>query len=227
MLWSKIFKLLLVSFTLTNIAPRYDCLKNSLKVTDENAVRRFVDWYDKEKSKVVNIHARTQWNYSTNMTAYNEEIMIQGRLLLNNFIKIVYENASRFDWQNLKNESLRRQMKEITQLDNAVLSEKELYMLLTTEAKLMEIYSYARICGVHKTQIVHCLDHNGVADIFASSSDESELRLVWQRWHENLGRQIKPQFTTYVDLSNKKAVSNSKSLLLFFLEKSQRLKAIL
>src|SRR4029079_11273632 len=48
----------------------------------------------------------------------------------------------------------------------------------------------------------YCKDLDALSKVLQKSRKPAELLAAWQGWHDNVGKQIRPLFTRYVELAN-------------------------
>ena len=70
-----------------------------------------------------------------------------------------------------------------------------------------EIYGSTKICLPWAPDTCYNLEP-GLTEIMAESTNYTERQFVWQAWRTEVGRQLKPLYSRYVDLKNKLAVLN-------------------
>ncbi|GAB6033116.1 hypothetical protein CHUAL_012727 [Chamberlinius hualienensis] len=170
--------------------------------------KMLVQWYDNNILRVVNEQAKSEWTHSTNMTSFNEDLMIQGKFAVSNFTKIAYQTLSKYDWKNLTDEDLRRQFKQMVMPGHAALPKDKLRKLLSIEANMLEIHSETKICRLKDTGKLICITDKEISNIFSNSTHEPTLSILWKLWHDHMGKKMRQPFEDYVKLSTEMAIGN-------------------
>ncbi|XP_061182126.1 angiotensin-converting enzyme-like [Saccostrea echinata] len=160
----------------------------------------FAEEYDRKVGVLWNENGKAAWNYYTNITDYNLEVMSNSSLMIAEFDKMIAENASRFDHQNFINETLKRLFKKITSIGFAATNDSEQMKAITNlEADLTGIYSKGEVCLESKG----CLQlEPGLTDIITNSRDYNELLEVWKGWRDQSGKKMRTKYTEFVKAMN-------------------------
>ncbi|KAI8513678.1 hypothetical protein Bbelb_080020 [Branchiostoma belcheri] len=136
----------------------------------------------------------------TNMTIINSRV--EARLAEDQFLKEVARNASRFDWQNFNNATLKRLFDKITGLGTAAQTDQaKLQELNNILSEMEEIYSTGKACEYDNPS--NCLALNpDLYNCLAKERDYDRLRFCWEGWRDAVGRQLKDNYPRFVELSN-------------------------
>ncbi|XP_019613690.1 PREDICTED: angiotensin-converting enzyme-like, partial [Branchiostoma belcheri] len=118
------------------------------------------------------------------------------------FDKEVSQNASRFDWQNFNNATLKRLFDKITGLGTAAQTDQaKLEELNNILSEMDNIYSTGKACEYDNPS--NCLALNpDLYNCLADSRDYDRLRFCWEGWRDAVGRQLKDKYPRFVELSN-------------------------
>ncbi|XP_064127023.1 angiotensin-converting enzyme isoform X3 [Loxodonta africana] len=174
-------------------------------VTDEAEAQKFVEEYDKTAQVVWNEYAEANWNYNTNITQEASKILLQKNMQLANHTLRYGTQAKQFDVTNFQNETTKRIMKKVQDLDRAVLPTEELEQYNQILLDMETTYSMASVCHLNGT----CLQlEPDLTKLLATSRNYEELLWAWEAWRDKVGRAILPFFPKYVELSNKAAKLN-------------------
>lgn len=160
----------------------------------------FADEYDRAVGILWNENGKAAWNYYTNITDYNLEVMSNSSLKIAEFDKEIAANASRFNHESFTNETLKRLFKKITSIGFAATNDSEQMKAITNlEADLTGIYSKGEVCLESKG----CLQlEPGLTDIITNSRDYGELLEVWKGWRDQSGKKMKTKYTEFVKAMN-------------------------
>ncbi|XP_074080542.1 angiotensin-converting enzyme-like isoform X2 [Macrotis lagotis] len=178
-----------------------------LKKDSESELKaiKFLDEYDKTAQAVWNEYMEAVWKYSTNITEHNCRRMLKKSLLLAQHTSYYGKKARHFNTTNFVNPLLERILRKLRDMKRASLPKndlKEYNELLTTMEK---IYNLADVCLEEGPCIPLEPD---LTDIMSFSRNYDKLLWAWQSWRDSVGRQLRPLFSRYVELSNKAARLN-------------------
>ncbi|XP_042639493.1 angiotensin-converting enzyme [Orycteropus afer afer] len=174
-------------------------------VTDEAEAQKFVEEYDKTAQVVWNEYAEANWNYNTNITKEASKILLQKNMQLANHTLKYGTRAKQFDVTNFQNDTTKRIIKKVQDLERAALPVKELEQYNQILLDMETTYSVASVCQLNGT----CLQlEPDLTKLMATSRNYEELLWAWEGWRDKVGRAILPFFPKYVELSNKAAQLN-------------------
>ncbi|XP_059143558.1 angiotensin-converting enzyme-like [Physella acuta] len=162
-------------------------------------VEDFLTRYNDEAQKVYFADVSAEWNFNTNITDYNQEKMLEQKLLTAKFSQEAYNNASQFNLTNMTPIQRRQFIKIMDIGTSAQRNQTKLARLQKVLSDMESIYSTATVC-VKPEKCVH-LDPE-LSEILASSRDYNELLIAWQGWRDVSGAKMKDLFSEYVALSN-------------------------
>nr|XP_034299426.1 uncharacterized protein LOC117680950 isoform X1 [Crassostrea gigas] len=170
-------------------------------ITDEAKAIEFLEWYNKESSKVTYSYFLKQWAYQTNLTDFNQQQAVNEDLVKSKFVNDAIRNASRYNWQVFSNKTVKRMFWKITNVGPAALSDPgKVKRLGAVQSEMEKIYSQALVCNVTNSS---CIDMEfGLTPIMANSRDYDTLLRAWKGWRDETGKKIRTQYTEYVQLNN-------------------------
>ncbi|XP_025083196.1 angiotensin-converting enzyme-like isoform X2 [Pomacea canaliculata] len=170
------------------------------KVQSEDAMRDFLRRHEDEVRPLITHQMELEWIYSTNITDYNQEMQVNGSLVLSHYAKRYGREAAMFDIKNIKNATLYRLMSPIADIGTyALKDEAKLKRLSEVMATMLEIYSKAKVCLTPDT----CLPLDpDVSDIMAKNRSYDGLAHVWTSWRDATGRKMKDLYAEFVRLGN-------------------------
>ncbi|KAK3106470.1 hypothetical protein FSP39_020642 [Pinctada imbricata] len=177
------------------------CANGQVLSTNENEAVQFLSKYDATVANMWNGDVLASWNYYTNITAENLEVMTNSSLLLSEFDKELAANATKmFDWTNF-NSTNKRQFEKIVDIGFAATNDTEqLKRKNTLEAELTEIYSTGEVCLSDD----RCLQlEPGLTNVITNSRNYNELLEVWKGWRDASGKNMRSKYTEFVDVMNK------------------------
>uniref|UniRef100_A0A8C9JU00 Angiotensin-converting enzyme n=1 Tax=Panthera tigris altaica TaxID=74533 RepID=A0A8C9JU00_PANTA len=174
-------------------------------VTDEVEARKFVEEYDRRSQVIWNEYAEANWNYNTNITTEASKILLQKNIQMANHTLKFGTWARQFDMTSFQNDSIKRMMKKIQDLERAALPAKELEEYNQILLDMETTYSVASVCHANGT----CLQlEPDLTNLMATSRKHEDLLWAWESWRDKVGRAILPFFPKYVELANKAAKLN-------------------
>lgn len=175
------------------------------KITDEMQAKKFLEEYNSTAEKVWNAYTEASWTYNTDITEANKQIMLQKNLEMANHTKIYGLEAHKFDTSDFQEESVKRTMMKLSDLERAILPEEDLKEYNNLLASMETMYSVATVCKDESNCLPLDPDLN---KIMAESRDYDELLFAWQGWRNASGRELRNSYKRYVELANLAAKSN-------------------
>ena len=175
-------------------------LLSELGVPDvDDQIEEFIRNYNVRAAGLNNKLAEASWKQSTNITDVNEREEIRLSMLVSQFNKEAYLNASKYDTADVRPE-LRRQLDKVKDIGaSALRNETKLERLHTVVSEMSSIYSKAQPCLIDGK----CYQiEPGLTDIMSNSQDYDLLLSAWKGWREQTGPKLKDLFTEYVSLAN-------------------------
>eukprot|EP00058_Branchiostoma_floridae_P009194 XP_002594682.1 hypothetical protein BRAFLDRAFT_104841 [Branchiostoma floridae] len=191
---AEVLSLLFVLLSAQNVAPQ--------GITDEQQAWDFIWDYNAKAEKVYYDSVVAAWNYNTDLTQENSQKQVKAFLAEAQFGKEVAQNASRFDWQNFNNATLKRLFHSISSLGTAAQQDQaKLEELNNILSEMDNIYSTGKACEYDDPS--NCLALNpDLYSCLASSRDYDRLRFCWEGWRDAVGRKLKDKYSRFVELTN-------------------------
>nr|QTY40901.1 venom polypeptide precursor [Doratifera vulnerans] len=178
------------------------------KAAEEAAGRNYMKTLDALTSKEKNRKTIASWNYESNITKHNEEIMLQVSLDVAEKEKEYWKETVTYLWREFEDEDLKRMFKKYSQLGTSALPEDLNQRLIQATTNMQTIYAKATICDYKDSSKCDYHVDPEVTDIFANSQDAEELKHAWVEWHRAAGAPSKGNFTEYVQMNNEAAKLN-------------------
>uniref|UniRef100_A0A8C3L470 Angiotensin-converting enzyme n=1 Tax=Chrysolophus pictus TaxID=9089 RepID=A0A8C3L470_CHRPC len=175
------------------------------KIVDEAQAKEFLSEYNSTAEVVWNAYTEASWDYNTNITDHNREVMLEKNLAMSKHTIEYGMRARQFDPSDFQDETVTRILNKLSVLERAALPEDELMEYNTLLSDMETTYSVAKVCRENNT--CHPLDPD-LTDILATSRDYNELLFAWKGWRDASGAKIRDKYKRYVELSNKAAVLN-------------------
>lgn len=171
-------------------------------ITDENEGIQFLNYYEVLAADQYYRNVLASWKYYTNLTSHNLEVMTASSLEFSAFSKEAAQNASKYDWKNFQNETVKRLFEKISSLGfSAVNDTEKLRLISNLEASLTNMYSTGKVCNIPGEST--CLElEPGLTDILANSRDEAKLRAVWTGFRDATGKKMRSQYEQFVNVMN-------------------------
>ncbi|KAL1513127.1 hypothetical protein ABEB36_002587 [Hypothenemus hampei] len=182
------------------------------KIQLEEALQ-FLREYDGEATDKCFRVSSAQWAYSTNMTDSNKRKMVEEQTLKAKFDKVTWRKAVEFDWTRLPDPMARRQIRMLTMISRASLSDEKYNEIHHLISEMKDLYAHVRICPFvpnrRSEEPIYCdLDIGDAQKIMANSRNSYELLHLWEEWHDKTGQPMKNKFMRYVNLANQAAALN-------------------
>ncbi|KAM4843255.1 angiotensin-converting enzyme-like protein Ace3 [Thomomys bottae] len=171
----------------------------------ETEAKLFLQFYEQTAQVVFNQFMEASWNYVTNITKPNREEMLNKEVERSQFMLYFGTRARLFNINQFRDPVVKRMLSKLQNIDKAALPKDELLEYNQLLAYMETAYSMGQVCLSEGPCVTLESD---IEEIMATSRDEKELLWAWQGWHDAVGRQLRPIFGRYVQLSNKAANLN-------------------
>nr|XP_020044006.1 angiotensin-converting enzyme-like [Castor canadensis] len=172
---------------------------------NETEAKLFLQFYEQTAQVVLNQFMETTWNYVTNITKPNQEKMLQKEVERTQFMTYFGTRARLFKITQFQDPAVKRMLSKLQDIDKAALPKDELQEYNKLLAYMETTYSMGQVCLDEGPCMTLEPD---LEEIMATSRDRKELLWAWQGWRDAVGRQLRPIFGRYVQLSNKAARLN-------------------
>ncbi|KAL6073647.1 hypothetical protein STEG23_023533, partial [Scotinomys teguina] len=185
--------------------PQYNWTPDADEYYNETQARMFLKFYEQTAQVVLSEFMEATWNYVTNITRQNRENMLQKEVERSQFMLYFGTRARLFKIDQFQDPEVRRMLSKLKNVDKSALPTEELREYNRLLTYMETTYSTAEVCLNEGP----CLSlEPDLEEIMATSRDQNELLWAWQGWRDAVGRQIRPIFEYYVQLSNKAAQYN-------------------
>jgi hypothetical protein len=170
----------------------------------EEEAKAFLEEYNLEYGRLLNVATIAQWAYDTNITDYNSENAQNAWFVSSQYNDEAFAIADAFNKTDFS-QDIKRQLKNVGSIS---LPAEESTELSKAISEMGEIYGSTKVC-VEEEDTEECYNlEPGLTNIMAESTDYDLKLMVWQKWRNQVGRANKPFYTKYVELKNKQAVLN-------------------
>ncbi|KAH3705131.1 angiotensin-converting enzyme-like [Dreissena polymorpha] len=161
----------------------------------------FLEYYNTEASRVMTRTVEAQWNYGSNITDYNQEVLVNVSLEQADFAKRMYHHANQFNWKDINDPNVRRQFEKIINIGTSALDDKvQLKQMADMQARIEGIYGKAKVqMSDGRTLALE----PGLTEIMKTSRNYTELKDAWLKWRDATGPKMRQDYATFVTLSNK------------------------
>ncbi|KAH9488846.1 hypothetical protein Btru_058675 [Bulinus truncatus] len=168
-------------------------------INDLQSIQNFLNNYNNQSQNIIYNYVESTWKYETNLTDYNQQLMLNEQLRSAKFSQDAAGNASMFDL-SVMSQPDRRQFIKIMDIGTAAQkNETKLVRLNKVKSDMETIYSTAKVC-LNQT---HCVPLDpDLTVIMAESHDYDLLTTAWKGWRDVSGKKMKQLYSEYVDLSN-------------------------
>ncbi|XP_063315425.1 angiotensin-converting enzyme [Pelobates fuscus] len=175
------------------------------KIANEKEADNFLTEYTNSAELVWNAYTEASWDYNTNITEHNRQVMLDKNLEMSNHTLDYGLRARNYDYSDFQNSETQRLLKKLSEIDKAALTETEQKELNNILSNMETTYSVAKVCKTEST----CLPLDpDLTEIMATSRDYDELLFAWKGWRDASGKKIRSDFKEYVKLVNKAAQLN-------------------
>lgn len=174
------------------------------KNANERQAVDFLSLYNSTAEEVWNTYTEASWAYNTNITDYNNKIMLEKNLAMSNHTLQYGRQARNFDYSDFQDPENQRLLRKLSDIDKAALPEEEQKQYNEIVSQMETTYSKAKVCKGDKCMP---LDPD-LTEIMAKSRDYDELSFAWKGWRDASGKQMRNNYKEYVKLGNKAAQLN-------------------
>ncbi len=163
-----------------------------------NDAHDFISKLDGQLRTLTVAASLAEWEKNTNITDATEQAAAKANESVMAFMSQAVRDSVRFKAvpglaeEDARSIDLLRRSASLPAPDDKKLREE----LAGIAAKMEGLYGKGKACKGDK-----CRDLEALGDVLANSRKEPELREAWEGWHE-VGKQIRPLFTRYVELAN-------------------------
>lgn len=114
----------------------------------------------------------------------------------------------KYNFEQFKDENLKRQFKKLTKLGYAYLPDDKYKELLDARSSMKSNYATIKICSFKEPSKCDLQLEPEISEIFAKSRDEAELKYYWLEWYNKAGAPVREAFQKYVELNKEAAILN-------------------
>ncbi|KAL4710785.1 hypothetical protein ACJJTC_009334 [Scirpophaga incertulas] len=175
---------------------------------EEAAGRDYMRTLDELTAKSNNRRAIASWNYESNITTHNQDVMLQVSLEVAEEEKEYWKETMSYLWHEFEDQDLKRMFQKYSQLGTSALPEDLNQRLIQAVNNMQTNYAKATICDFHNRRKCDLHVEPEVTEVFAKSDDPEELKYTWVEWHKAAGAPSRHDFTEYVQMSNEAAKLN-------------------
>ncbi|XP_069746369.1 angiotensin-converting enzyme 2 isoform X2 [Narcine bancroftii] len=177
----------------------------SLTLDDE--ARELLRKFEMEAKKLVYKSSLASWNYNTNITDENAEMMNAASAEWTRYYQQVSDNSSKFDITKIKDTALKKQLNMLQDKGSGILPPSDFNRLNDIQNEMSTIYSTGTVC--QPGQPSDCMElEPGLTMVMAQSRDYKERLWAWEGWRVNVGKKLRPLYEEYTVLKNKAARMN-------------------
>ncbi|XP_034715811.1 angiotensin-converting enzyme [Etheostoma cragini] len=178
------------------------------KNTDELDAKNFLEEYNSTAEVVWNAYTEASWKYNTDINEANKQAMLEKSLEMSAHTLKYGEKARQYDTTDFQDDSVKRIIKKLSDIERAALSKAQLEEYNTLLSNMETKYSVAEVCRDDGT--CHPLDPD-LQKIMAESRDYDELLFAWKGWRDASGKVLRQDYKRYVELANTAAKLNGHS----------------
>lgn len=162
--------------------------------------KAFLDGAENQLLDVMTEYNKANWVKLTNITSDTEYLSARASERLSQLSMRLAKKATEYSSISLPFDMARKiQILKVSTLLPTPSNEKESRELTAVASEMEGQYGRGKYCPDSK-----CLDLEQLTEIMAHSRNPKELLDVWKGWH-SVGKEIRPNFTRYVELANKGA----------------------
>lgn len=186
-------------------------IESSDNETEDETVRIWLDWFNRKAKMQYYINAVAKWQYQTGISADTAANLTEAVSVLAAFESDALKQAWKFNLSRIRDPFYHRQIWRLQRysMHNSTGWNKSMSALLTyTMSQMTAIFNTNPICSWQnytKNCTVKWALHPDITNIFMKERDYDLLTYVWKAWRDRVSRRIRPFFSTYATLQNKRA----------------------
>lgn len=175
--------------------------------SNETQAIMFLEEYNERAQTVYPESIEISWTYNTDITAANQQAMIDSSLEVAQFAKNMQVQAQQFNRTGFSYDT-NRQLEKLLYIGDAAMEDPDqLEELNTLQAQMETRYSTGEVCLNNSPD--QCLElEPGLTRIMATSRNYDELFWAWDGWREAVGAPAREDYRRYVELKNIAAQAN-------------------
>ncbi|XP_053672164.1 angiotensin-converting enzyme-like [Anopheles nili] len=175
----------------------------------EREVSRYLNGIENAILAHRNTASEANWAYDSNITDDNLDAKNEVATENAAFFKQISEHLSRYDYENFRNQDLKRRVKKLVGLGYSALPEKKFTEMLDAINNMKENYAKIKVCEYRDRTRCELALEPELTEILANSRDPEELKYYWQQWYDAAGAPTREDFQKYVDLNSEAAKLNN------------------
>lgn len=174
---------------------------------EEKEASRLIQEINHKLMKETNLLSEASWNYESNLTRENAVIKKEVQEKFAAFTKTFAMELLRFKVHNFKNETLKRMILKVTNIDDSILDPIDYSLMEDVIMTMKATYAMAKVPKLDDKKQLLSLEPE-ITNILAKSKDPEELKYYWKSWYDLTGKPSEENFFKYVELRNKAARLN-------------------
>ena len=181
---------------------------------NEDAAKLYIDSLEFNRTRMKNKAAIASWNYESFLSDENKKINKQTQIEAANFDKSIAETLMLFDWHKFTDVDLKRKIKKLSDLGDAILPIERFKALQNAISDMQTNFAEAKFCSYDNENNCNISLEPELLEIFQKSQNAEELKYYWVQWYNLAGSKVVGKFEKYVELKNEAARMNSENLTL-------------
>ncbi|XP_077986220.1 angiotensin-converting enzyme 2-like [Glandiceps talaboti] len=177
----------------------------------EDEVQMFLENYNEEAQIVIPRAVHAEWDYSTNLTSHNLDILQAEEVKSAAFALEAHHNVSTFiNDLELYNASMARELGFIYDIGDSILPDEDFNELQDVLSNMSLTYALGQVCVPWDEKECYLQDPV-LTNIMATSTNYTQRLWVWKHWRDDTGRKLRDVYVDYVRLKNQASVLNGYS----------------
>lgn len=152
--------------------------------------------------------SEANWGYATNITDETQEAKSKAELAFAQLLKDIALPLFDYDWKSFKDEDLKRKIKKMVKLGEALLPKEKFEELDKVVTTMQANYAKVKVDSFTDKSKKLSLEPE-ISEILTKSRDPDELKYYWTQWYDKAGTVSKENFFKYAALKNEAAKLNS------------------
>ncbi|XP_070546857.1 angiotensin-converting enzyme-like [Ptychodera flava] len=175
-------------------------------ITDEDAAQGYLAEHNSTAEEVYYTATVAAWNFNTNLTDYNNEVMINESIKASEFDLLSRGEVEKYNWTSFSSDT-KRQLEKIYYIGSSALEDDDLLRYNQVLSEMETIYSTATVCEEDDPHTCYYLEP-GLTEVMANERDYNRLVWAWNGWRNSTGPHMKDLYEEFVDLANQAALEN-------------------
>lgn len=155
-----------------------------------------------------NKEVEAEWAYASNITDENDALKTEVSADNAKYFQDLAKELKSYNYENFKDEDLKRQFEKLTQLGYAALNDNDYRELLGAISRMQTNFAKVKVCSFKDSKKCDLALEPEIEEVITKSTDPEELKHYWVEFYNKAGTPVRKDFDKYVELNKKAAELN-------------------